>query len=125
MQLFLHLHITNEKFHFSNDLPALVKSVAPDVIFFDVDNYSDGVTVEAALKALQESVKTFIFIEAEPGPEPGALLHLMSKLLKLDYPCIIFYQGSHEMLDKMMITLKRRIEISEKETLAEAVRHFF
>ncbi|ELR72182.1 hypothetical protein C900_01736 [Fulvivirga imtechensis AK7] len=125
MRLFLYIHITKEKFHFSSDLPVLIRSLAPDVTFFDVDNYSDNVTVDTALKAIRESTKTFIFIEAEPGPEPGKLLHLISKITKLKCPVVIFYQGAHEMLDKLMITLKRKTAVSEKENLAEAVRHFF
>lgn len=124
MQLFLYIRITEDKFVFNNEVITSVKQWNPHVSLFDIDNFSDNATSHTAVKAMQMSERIFLFVEAEPGPELGGVLKVLSQLIKIPVPVAIRYQGDHDMLNKMMMRFKDKL-ISSDSDLKEELNNFF
>lgn len=122
MKLFFHIRISSEQHHFSS----LITNLDNGIQYFDVDNFSDALTVNTALEALKHSEKLFLFVEVIENISLGGISKVLNSIAKLDIPFHIAYHGNHAMLDKMMSRFKSNMTTS-LSTIAvpEVANQFF
>lgn len=122
MRLFLHIKITSNQYQFSTP-PVQLKG---DVKYFDIDNFSDSVTINTALKALDRTDKLFVFLEAVDNNAIGGITKVLNRLVKLDILNRMIYNGNHLALDKMISRFKNNLILDlDKVEVQKEVDQFF
>lgn len=89
-----------------------------------MDSHSDTVTIQTAIKAMQEAEKIFISIVAESGAELGVTLKILNQVMRISSPIAIYYRGDHEMLNNIMNRFKDKF-IDSETNIEVAVKAFF
>lgn len=102
LKLFLHIRISSELHHFSSS----IISVNDKVQYFNIDNFSDALTINTSLQALERSEQLLLFLEVVDSVSLGGISKVLNGIAKLDIPFHIVYNGSHAMLNKMISRFK-------------------
>lgn len=83
------------------------RNVPDGYTLFDLDNFSDGLVVSTALKAIEQSDEIHFEVSAEPESKLGPTLKVINALLKFKGPLKIVFKGEHQQLEKMLKQLNR------------------
>ncbi|MTI21608.1 hypothetical protein E1176_11310, partial [Fulvivirga sp. RKSG066] len=100
MQLFLYISIVK-----TQPLLNLNKSLVgklPGVSFYDLDNHSEPVVVDTAVRAIEEASAVFVHLETE-DENPGVILKVMKRLAKFEksHDLIVVHNGINSFLERM------------------------
>ncbi|MEM7108633.1 MAG: hypothetical protein AAF519_10445 [Bacteroidota bacterium] len=76
---------------------------------YDLDNYSDGLVISTALRAISESQSIKLEIRAVDGVKLGAVLKIFNALIKYKGDLQVSFTGNHSQVEKML----RRLPISQ------------
>lgn len=79
-----------------------VKKIAAD--FLDIDNFSSTELIESALKALDKSDKCAVIIDIQTNTKLSNLYKIAYYLVDHPEKCLIFLQGKHLYLEKILRT---------------------
>jgi hypothetical protein len=107
MNLLLYIQITEhaEEVKFFNPIISKLKEVNRNTIFYDIDNHSEPLIINYAIKLLTESEKKIIFFDTEKDGNFSKLLSLMTNLLDNSEGIEIFIRGNNTKLEKMISIL--------------------
>lgn len=121
MNLFLHIIVSSANLNFNKPPVNIV-----GLHHYDVDNFSDAITIDTGVQALQRSEKIFLLIEAKDKVALGGISKLLNHIGKLKIPYQIAYNGKHQMLDKMMLRFKKHtVHDLSPPQIEEACQAFF
>jgi hypothetical protein len=123
MNLFLHIQITNnpEEVTFSNNFLPIIKEQETIFTTFDLDNHSDSLIINYAIRLLTESNHTLVFIETMPDSKFSNLLSLMTYILDNPDEIEIIIKGENKKVEKMLSILPQ-IKIQENTYGIKTVR---
>lgn len=123
MKLFLHLTIAEELPLFNSKWHGWVNKNIPDAQYFDLDQQSDMLVVDTAIKAIQEADRLFVYINCDSS-QPGQLLKVIKKLSTLE--CKICCIGNNTMLDKLskVFGVRWQSNMTNSEVEQEAKEYF-
>ncbi len=123
MKLFLHLTIAEEIPIFNSKWHAWTKKNIPNTQYFDLDQQSDMLVIDTAIKAIAEADRLFVYINYDSS-QPGQLLKVIKKLSTLE--CKICCIGNNTMLDKLSKVFGARWQsnMTNSEVEQEAKEYF-
>ena len=129
MNLFLYIQITNkpEEVKFSNNFLSIIKEQETDFATFDLDNHSESLIINHAIRLLSESKNALIFIEAMPDSKFGNLLSLLNIVLDNPEGIEVIIKGENPKIEKMMSILpqiKVQKTTHEVQTVREILSKF-
>lgn len=129
MNLFLYIQITNkpEEVKFSNNFLSIIKEQETDFATFDLDNHSESLIINHAIRLLSESTNALIFIEAMPDSKFGNVLSLLNIVLDNPEGIEVIIKGENPKVEKMMSILpqiKVHKTIHEVQTVREILSKF-
>jgi hypothetical protein len=112
MNLFLHVRLIEDRFHFSKPLEI------PNATYTDIDNFSEAVVIDICLKAIDNADKLLVYFEGEAHHELGSVMRLFNKMRQYKKPMKIVYHGSHPIVDKLLKRFEpfldnRKLDIEE------------
>jgi hypothetical protein len=109
MKALLYLSIQREPFFvFESSLAAWAKSAIPEVIFFDLDNFSDKASVLTAMRLVDDAQKICLIIEAAHQAPIAPFMKLIEKVVKNKQKCCFIINGHHDTLLRMGRVLGNR-----------------
>ncbi|MEA5260910.1 hypothetical protein VB264_24140 [Arcicella aquatica] len=102
--LFLYIQLRNSQLNikYTNTFVAFVKLSKPSVMVYDIDNFSDNLTIQYAIKLVKESPKTLVFLDTEEGSSLKQLMALLTNLLDKSESIKVLINGENERLEKMI-----------------------
>ncbi len=105
--LFLYIQLRNSQLNikYTNTFVAFVKLSKPSVMVYDIDNFSDNLTIQYAIKLIKESPKTLVFLDTEEGSSLKQLMALLTNLLDKSESIKVLISGENERLEKMISIL--------------------
>lgn len=105
--LFLYIQLRNSQLNikYTNTFVAFVKLSKPSVMVYDIDNFSDNLTIQYAIKLVKESPKTLVFLDTEEGSSLKQLMALLTNLLDKSESIKVLINGENERLEKMISIL--------------------
>jgi len=105
--LFLYIQVRNSQLNikYTNTFIDFVKLSNPSVIVYDIDNFSDNLTIQYAIKLIKDSPKILVFLDAEEGSSLKQLMALLTNLLDKSESIRVLINGENERLEKMISIL--------------------
>ncbi|UII28590.1 hypothetical protein LVD15_09245 [Fulvivirga maritima] len=118
MRLLLYIKIAEDRFHFEKVNFLGVK----EANVFDVDNYSDALSVDLALKAMKLSEKLLVYIEVKEEIDVKSLFKIFQYLSRPQQPVTIVYSGiKHHLVSSLLRAVKGEVFIQENQELQQAI----
>ncbi|MBL3657086.1 hypothetical protein [Fulvivirga sediminis] len=118
MRLLLYIKIAEDRFHFEKVNFLGVKEA--DV--FDVDNYSDGLTIDLAIKAMQLSEKLLVYIDVREEVDIKGLFKIFQYLSRPQQPLTVVCSGKgHHLLSNLLRAVKGDVFIQKNEELKQSI----
>ncbi len=102
--LFLYIQLRNSQLNikYTNTFVNFVKLSKPSVMVYDIDNFSDNLTIQYAIKLVKESPKILVFLDTEEGSSIKQLMSLLTNLLDKSESIKVLINGENERLEKMI-----------------------
>ncbi|MDR6564861.1 MULTISPECIES: hypothetical protein [unclassified Arcicella] len=102
--LFLYIQLRNSQLNikYTNTFVDFVKLSKPSVMVYDIDNFSDNLTIQYAIKLVKESPKILVFLDTEEGSSIKQLMSLLTNLLDKSESIKVLINGENERLEKMI-----------------------
>jgi hypothetical protein len=127
MKALLYLNIQREpSFVFESSLAAWAKSAIPEVVFFDMDNFSDQASILSAMRLIDDAEKVCLIIEAAHQAPIAHLMKLIEKIIKNKQKCCFIINGHHDALLRMGRVLGSHFFHNlPDDVLHETILHFF
>ncbi len=122
MDLFIYLQVAPiEKIRFTHSIQNWVKKYYPNALCFDADNHSDDLVIGYGSEQIENAEEIVVLIESEPDQKLGGVITLVEKLIRKKKGPIIFFNGEHPMLEKVIRHTKGQLfsGLSEKEIIEQ------
>jgi hypothetical protein len=126
MKVLLHIALVEEKKNnFHNEVLIWAKSAIPEVICFDLDNYSESLIFKYASDLTEQSEQLCVFWDVEPidgmARFSGIIEHLFSKK---HTDILMVVKGKNAMLDTMLYPFKEKVLDGMTDWKADVVEFF-
>jgi hypothetical protein len=123
MQAVIHLELMRA-LEYTYGQRTLRKQVVqfPDVLFYDLDNYSDTLVVHYAVDIIQKAEKVVVVIQAHPEAQVGSVRSLLESLVGSGKKCLVLFTGENALAERMLKPLEKsqvKMNISEAEQWEE------
>ncbi|WP_299463841.1 hypothetical protein [uncultured Microscilla sp.] len=93
----------------------------PDFFVYDLDNFSEAMVTDYALKLLNNAQKIVFILQAEPNSPLGSLLKLMPVVMRHKHKVKAVFQGEHKAIQQMLKPLNEVVYNLPEEELAAAI----
>ena len=109
MNLLLTLHLLEDRLAFPQG-----SFSSEGVPSFDIDNFSDDLTVGTAIKAIQQSGKVAVLINADFHGSLGAILKVLNTLARVKNPVLLIHNGGHPIIQNMLKRFDARSVLNDQ-----------
>jgi hypothetical protein len=128
MRLFVQVNIGHwQEELYEKPLLSFASSLSDDVLGTDVDNQSDPYIINLVKQLLDQSQRSFLFIQIANENQPlDSLLSLINHLFNLEEKIhLIVLSGKHTALERMLSSFdKKLVKNSDEDMTRKMIRQF-
>lgn len=123
MQGLIYINIYKDlSFRFDNPIVSGVRK-AKRIPYFELDNFSDALVKQYAIKFIEEHISILSVIDIEDSADKFDLLPVFNRLLKNELPLILL-RGNHEVIEKLLSRCSNVQVFQEDEEAVKALLSF-
>ncbi|MCU0445305.1 MAG: hypothetical protein MUE85_10340 [Microscillaceae bacterium] len=114
MKLFIHLELIEalnltKSPGYQKPLLESLKKTFPEVLGYDLDNFSDAHWIDTQIKLIAEAEKVFVYIISDKNAKTQALLRFFEKLIRCPQPLQVWAVSENLILNKLLKPLGERL----------------
>ncbi len=98
------------------------QEIFPEAITYDLDNHSETLVVDYALRLIEEAEQVLCILEVKSQASISSLFKIFEKIIRKREKCQLIFNGEHPVVEKMTKPLSsgqiyREVALEELKTL--------